>query len=268
MSNHDEMKALIEKISGRASVIAVLRIYVDICGDLETAAVLSQCVFWSDKGGHSDGWFYKSRDEWHTEIGIKRGALEGAVKRLKELYLVETCVMSANHNSPTTFYRVNMDNLTQLVISYLKNRLAEFNQSNVRSVENSQSDWLKTANPSAENSQSSYSRLQQNISTDASKDKEKPKNTYSKRIEPDETVTDRHVMIWNQIVGEIQTQVRPATYQHYVSSSRPVSINGSWRIAVPDVGWWQSKMLPDLKRITKGMMNKDFEFEFVQDVQP
>lgn len=166
MSNYDDVKSLIERISGQASVITVLRIYVDICGDLETAAVLSQCVFWSDKGTLQEGWFYKSREEWRREIGIKRTALDGAISHLKELGIVETDLKSARHNSPTIFYRVDMDNLTKVIVNYLQTRFAEINKSNVRSVETDKSDLLKSASPSVETCTSSYSSLLQNISSE------------------------------------------------------------------------------------------------------
>lgn len=167
MSNYDEVKTLIERISGQASIITVLRIYVDICGDLETAAVLSQCVFWSDKGSLEEGWFYKSREDWRREIGIKRSALDSAIEKLRSLGIVETKIRPAKHNSPTLFYRVDMGNLTQIIVSYLQTRFAEINKSNARSVEINKSDLLKSASPSVEINNSSYSSLQQLISSEA-----------------------------------------------------------------------------------------------------
>lgn len=114
-----------------------------------------------------EGWFYKSREEWHKEIGIKRTALEGAIKHLKEFGIVETELKPApKHNSPTLFYRVNMDALTQKVLEHLQIRFAEINKSNVRSVETSKSDVLKPANPSVDFNKSSYSSLLQNISSE------------------------------------------------------------------------------------------------------
>jgi len=163
MSNYDALKALVERISGQASIITVLRVYVDICGDLETAAVLSQCVFWSDKGRTGDGWFYKSRDEWRREIGIKRSSLETAVDHLCDLGIVETKLGSGTHNAPTKLYRVNMDKLTHVVAAYLSGRLADFNQSNTRSADSNQSSGLNPANDLADSSQSSYRSLLQRL---------------------------------------------------------------------------------------------------------
>ncbi len=163
MSNYDALKALVERISGQASIITVLRVYVDICGDLETAAVLSQCVFWSDKGRTGDGWFYKSRDEWRREIGIKRSSLQTAVDHLCDIGIVETKLGSGTHNAPTKLYRVNMDKLSHVVAAYLSGRLADFNQSNARSADFNQSSWLIPANDLVDSSQSSYRSLQQRL---------------------------------------------------------------------------------------------------------
>ena len=162
MSNYDDLKPLIEKISGQAAVITVLGVYVDICDDFEAALVLSQCIFWSGKGHSGDGWFYKSRDEWRNEVGIKRYALQSAVGRLEQLGVLETKVEPGGHNSQTICYRVDMDRLTTLVAGHLQGRFAEISKSNARSAESCKSDLQEAANPSAESCKSSYSCLHSN----------------------------------------------------------------------------------------------------------
>ena len=128
MSNYDTLKSLVERISGQAVVITVLRIYLDIFDDLDTAAVLSQCMFWSDKGKDGDGWFYKSQPEWRNEIGVKRSTLETAIERLITCGIVETKVKGCGKgNSPTTHYWINMDELTNLPVRHLKEQLTETN---------------------------------------------------------------------------------------------------------------------------------------------
>ena len=102
MSNYDNMKALIERISGQPSVISIMRLYVDIFGDLETAAVVSQCVFWSDKGTIEEGWFYKSRDDWKKAIGIKRTALDSAIKHANTLSTESTWTASPTSSLSTS----------------------------------------------------------------------------------------------------------------------------------------------------------------------
>ncbi len=163
MSNYDELKELVARISGQASVVTILRVYLDIFDDLELAAVISQCVFWSDKGRTGDGWFYKSQREWQAEIGIKRSALQTAIKKLSDVGIVETRLDGGRHNSPTTYYRVNMDNLTHVITEHLKIRLVEINKSNARSVEINESDMLKSTNRPVEINESSYSSLHSSL---------------------------------------------------------------------------------------------------------
>lgn len=163
MSNYDELKELVARISGQASVVTILRVYLDIFDDLELAAVISQCVFWSDKGRTGDGWFYKSQREWKAEIGIKRSALQTAIKQLEDVGIVETRLDGGRHNSPTTYYRVNMDNLTHVITEHLKIRLVEINKSNARSVEINTSDMLESTNRPVEINTSSYSSLHSSL---------------------------------------------------------------------------------------------------------
>jgi hypothetical protein len=176
VSNYEEIKELVKRISGRDSVISIQRVYLDIFSDLHDAAVLSQCVFWSDKGRYDDGWFYKSLPEWRSEIGIKRSSLETAINHLEACGVVETEVRSGGkHNSPTMHYRVNMDNLTNLVIHYLQEQLSGTDVRSVessiseekptggRSVESSISDLLNPADRPAESSISSYSSLHRSL---------------------------------------------------------------------------------------------------------
>lgn len=198
MSNYDNMKALIERISGQPSVISIMRLYVDIFGDLETAAVVSQCVFWSDKGTVEEGWFYKSRDDWKKAIGIKRTALDSAIKHANTLSpgLIQTKVMPAKHNSPTLFYRVDMDCLTHVVIEHLQDRFAEISKSNARSaeinkseepprlVETNKSDLLKSTSPSAEISKSSYSSLHRRERSEESDGAEAPAPRKASKRKP------------------------------------------------------------------------------------
>lgn len=85
------------------------------------------------------------------------------------------------------------------------------------------------------------------------------------KIEADASVTDKHLMIWQHFISEMSFDVTPQTYKTYLQSARPVSVNGTWKIAVPSVEWWQKRMLTSLNRIAKGVTGKAIEFEFIQD---
>ena len=55
-------------MSGQDNVITVPKIYIEYTGDLTTAVLLNQIVFYSDKSKRKDGFFYKTYKEWEEEI--------------------------------------------------------------------------------------------------------------------------------------------------------------------------------------------------------
>jgi hypothetical protein len=212
MSNYDDMRSLIESISGQASVITILRLYVDIFDDLDTAAVVSQVVFWSDRGTIEDGWFYKSRADWQKSIGIKRSALDSAIKRAnsKAPGLIQTKTRPARGNSPTLFYRLDMDIMTRLVVEHLKIRFAEINKStNGRSVEINKSDMLKSTSPLVEINTSSFISLKQNITSEAINAPAEPKKPKSSKA-PDPLLQHPAVVVYRDVMHLTPNDVQRA----------------------------------------------------------
>lgn len=114
-SNHRQIIALIKAISGQSNVLTIPRVFVGLCkGSHRAALLLSQCVYWSDKGD-SDGWFFKTRDEWKTELGLNQHAIATA---LRVLPWVETTVKPVRR-TPKTHYRVDMSALAAAVAERL-----------------------------------------------------------------------------------------------------------------------------------------------------
>lgn len=114
-SNHRQIIALIKAISGQSNVLTIPRVFVGLCkGSHRAALLLSQCVYWSDKGD-SDGWFFKTRDEWKTELGLNQHAIATA---LRVLPWVETTVRPVRR-TPKTHYRVDMSALAAAVAERL-----------------------------------------------------------------------------------------------------------------------------------------------------
>lgn len=66
--------------------IAYHRCLADICGSVTAGLMLSQMLYWSDKG--EDGWFWKTGEEWERETGLTRTEQENARKRLRDLKFV------------------------------------------------------------------------------------------------------------------------------------------------------------------------------------
>ena len=101
---------IIRSMSGQSNSLVIPKIYLTLTGDLNSALVLSQCVFWSDKGGRPDGFIYKTKAEWENETSLTRHEFDTAKQRLEESGFVEFQVKRANGHG-TLHFRVNTDNL-------------------------------------------------------------------------------------------------------------------------------------------------------------
>lgn len=135
MDNRKETYNIIKAVSGWQNIIAVPRLFINLTGDWQVAAVLSQLIYWSDKAKREDGYFYKSNQELQEELGVT----DYTVRKVKELPYVETKVIKAN-GAPTTHYRINFELLYD-AISQL---------STVPFVASNKSDSLPATNPLTE----------------------------------------------------------------------------------------------------------------------
>ena len=111
-------------MSGQDSVITIPKIYIDFTGDLTTAAILNQLVFYSDKGKRSDGFFYKSYKEWEEETGLTKRQVSYSIGKIKDLGLVETKLKKAN-GSPTIHYKLDYDKLLDSIVTKCHYRLEQ-----------------------------------------------------------------------------------------------------------------------------------------------
>ena len=89
MSPRDEILDLMERRLGRVSLIAVPVPFLELTGDTDSALLLSQLLYWTDRARNDDGWVFKSRDDWHEELRLNRYRLDKARRRLRELGIVE-----------------------------------------------------------------------------------------------------------------------------------------------------------------------------------
>jgi len=135
--------ALIKQLDGN-NIIAIPRLFVDLTGNIEAAIFLSQLLFWSDKGKRSDGFIYKSRQEWVAETGLTDYSLRKSRERLEELGILETKLHRAN-GAPTLHYRLQQEALVKEV-----RRFVEINES----------DLLKSTNGNVETNESMICRNQ------------------------------------------------------------------------------------------------------------
>lgn len=85
--------------------IAYHRIFATICDDLNAGIMLSQLWYWrSGKTAQQrDGWFYKTVNEWDTEIGLTRRQIDRARLILKQKKFLEEKLKGM---PPKLYYRV------------------------------------------------------------------------------------------------------------------------------------------------------------------
>lgn len=72
---------MIERLLDRP--IAFQRVFVTLTGSVEAALMLSQAMYWSNRTDDDDGWFWKTREEWEEETGMKRSGQESARRKLR-----------------------------------------------------------------------------------------------------------------------------------------------------------------------------------------
>lgn len=85
-------KEIIALFSGQASVVTTPKLYIMLTKNHALATVLNQCVYWSNKSEHKDGWFYKEYKEWFDEIHMPERSLRRRFDKLEHLGWISTKV--------------------------------------------------------------------------------------------------------------------------------------------------------------------------------
>ena len=111
--------SLIKSLVGQANLLTIPRLFIDYTGDLESALLLSQIVYWSDKIERRDGFMYKTYSDWRTEIGLNEYSVRKAANHLKKMGILETEVHKANGN-PTVHYRLISERFSTSFLQYLQ----------------------------------------------------------------------------------------------------------------------------------------------------
>ncbi|MFC0525807.1 conserved phage C-terminal domain-containing protein [Pontibacillus salicampi] len=117
MSNYTAIREVLNRMSGQYNTFTVPKIYVEYTGDLTTAILLNQVVFLSDKSKRSDGFFYKSYQEWEEEICLSERQVRYSVKKLKNMGFLETSIKKAN-GAPTVHYKLDYDKLLDSILTF------------------------------------------------------------------------------------------------------------------------------------------------------
>lgn len=117
--NMNDAINLIRSLSGQANMLTVPVMFVDLTGDIESAILLSQILYWTGKTNNKDGWIYKSNKEWQEEIHLATYSIRKATKKLTDMGIVETKLKRAN-GSPTLHYRINSEEFYKSILRFHK----------------------------------------------------------------------------------------------------------------------------------------------------
>src|SRR5690606_8506648 len=91
-------------------------------GGLEAGTLLSQMLYWCDKG--KDGWFYKSYVEWEDEVFLSEYQVRKHTKQFIEWGIVETKLQKVN-GAPVLHYRIIRENFSEWILKNLRNHDTE-----------------------------------------------------------------------------------------------------------------------------------------------
>lgn len=118
MSYQKDIFDLIARLSGSGNILAVPRMFCEMTGSLESGVLLSQIVYWADKGSDPDGWFYKSYVEWHQDSFLSEYQVRKGVRAFEKAGLLETKLKKVQ-GSPTLHYRINKRVFSEWILKNL-----------------------------------------------------------------------------------------------------------------------------------------------------
>jgi len=121
MGYRDEVFQTINSLVGFNNILTIPKSFIDYTGNIETALLLSQLVYWTDRASNKDGWIYKTYSEWENEIGLSEYKVRKASKALIKLGILETKVKKAN-GVPTVHYRIKKASFSESFLKNLKKR--------------------------------------------------------------------------------------------------------------------------------------------------
>ena len=123
---------LIEHITSQARIITFPIAFLGLLDNQHDACILlNQILYWSSRTNNHQGWFYKSYDDWMTEIGLSRYKINKALDGDKRTHQkkttlrqigVETRVIKAPTGNPTVHYRIEMPVFLAHLEAYLENQ--------------------------------------------------------------------------------------------------------------------------------------------------
>ncbi|USH03676.1 hypothetical protein K6Q96_06695 [Grimontia kaedaensis] len=108
---------VLAELMGQGANLSVPRLLIRFFqGQYNTAAVMSQLIFWSGKSSRKDGWFYKSQSELADELYLSRDQVKREIGKIKkQLAGVVTTKVTKADGAPTTHFKIDLPTLIELL---------------------------------------------------------------------------------------------------------------------------------------------------------
>ena len=170
MDNKQIISNLIISYSGQQRTINIPVLYLELLEDYNTAVILNQLIYWSDRSSRTDGYFFKSYKEWAEEVFLSQYQVKKSIDKLKKLGLVET-KLKKSYGSPTLHYKVDMEEISKWIIKKLDNRIS---RNLINDYE--ETSYYLTKNTTKNTTENTTHHTENNLNTDNSKPKDKKIN--------------------------------------------------------------------------------------------
>lgn len=171
MGLRDNIYNIISQFTGQANVLTIPRVFIEYTGSMKAALLLSQIIYWTERTGDKEGWFYKTYKDWEDELMMSEASIRRARKVLEKMGLIETKIKKANGN-PTVYYKLRIDNFKETFLSFLNKRSCQDDRNEpVKSEETINKDYNKDYNKDIYN-------VDLDRSTGSGKSKNKKENKY------------------------------------------------------------------------------------------
>lgn len=141
-------------LTGDRNVITIHHATVMWLGDLHSAMMFEQILYWSPRATDPEGWIIKSDREWGQELHLTRYSVRAAACHLTERNLIEGTQKKWG-NSTVNAYRPNFDQIEKQWLEHIAQPLSENEQWSEALSENEQ--WSSL--PPSENEQSSITKI-------------------------------------------------------------------------------------------------------------
>lgn len=91
------------------------RCLAELTGSVTAGLMLSQAVYWTERTGDPDGWFWKTQDDWFEETMLGRKEQETARRRLREVADGQLWIEQLRGIPAKLFYRIDLGILERLL---------------------------------------------------------------------------------------------------------------------------------------------------------